>query len=138
MNSILAEGSTKRGAGTAALAAAVLALGLLAGCAAPLPAPSAPVRDVAGDLVPENDEQAAVLAGKLDRTGACIRGRSWPRPCGPAGRMSLGASPVRSRWRTARCGGDVGRCGHKTLDRLEAPCPVSTPNPACWRSGSAG
>ena len=52
----------KSGAGTAALAAAVLALGLLAGCAAPLPAPSAPVRDVAGDLVPENDEQAAVLA----------------------------------------------------------------------------
>ena len=47
---------------TAILAAAVLALGLLAGCAAPLPAPSAPVRDVAGDLVPENDEQAAVLA----------------------------------------------------------------------------
>ena len=23
------------------------------------------------------------------------------RPCGPAGRISLGASPVRSRWRTA-------------------------------------
>ncbi|MFQ9866230.1 MAG: hypothetical protein ACLRWP_03575 [Bilophila wadsworthia] len=92
----------KRGAGTAALAAAVLALGLLAGCAAPLPAPSAPVRDVAGDLVPENDEQAAVLAGKLDRTGQRLH--SWKElapACGPAGRISLGASPVRSRWRTA-------------------------------------
>ena len=81
----------KRGAGTAALAAAVLALGLLAGCAAPLPAPSAPVRDVAGDLVPENDEQAAVLAGKLDRAGQRLH--SW-KELAPALRAS---SSARSR-----------------------------------------
>ena len=37
----------------------------------------------------------------IEPGSACIRGRSWPRPCGPAGRISLGASPVRSRWRTA-------------------------------------
>ena len=113
----------KRGAGTAALAAAVLALGLLAGCAAPLPAPSAPVRDVAGDLVPENDEQAAVLAGKLDRTGQRLH--SW-KELAPALRASRAHIAGREPGQVAVAHGDVAVTWGdvaKTLDRLEALLP---------------
>lgn len=113
----------KRGAGTAVLAAAVLALGLLAGCAAPLPAPSAPVRDVAGDLVPENDEQAAVLAGKLDRAGQRLH--SW-RELAPALRASRAHIAGREPGQVAVAHGDVAVTWGdvaKTLDRLEALLP---------------
>lgn len=113
----------KRGAGTAALAAAVLALGLLAGCAAPLPAPSAPVRDVAGDLVPENDEQAAVLAGKLDRTGQRLH--SW-KELAPALRASRAHIAGREPGQVAVAHGDVAVTWGdvaKTLDCLEALLP---------------
>ena len=113
----------KRGAGTAALAAAVLALGLLAGCAAPLPAPSAPVRDVAGDLVPENDEQAAVLAGKLDRAGQRLH--SW-KELAPALRASRAHIAGREPGQVAVAHGDVAVTWGdvaKTLDCLEALLP---------------
>ena len=108
---------------TAILAAAVLALGLLAGCAAPLPAPSAPVRDVAGDLVPENDEQAAVLAGKLDRTGQRLH--SW-KELAPALRASRAHIAGREPGQVAVAHGDVAVTWGdvaKTLDRLEALLP---------------
>ena len=113
----------KRGAGTAVLAAAVLALGLLAGCAAPLPAPSAPVRDVAGDLVPENDEQAAVLAGKLDRAGQRLH--SW-KELAPALRASRAHIAGREPGQVAVAHGDVAVTWGdvaKTLDRLEVLLP---------------
>lgn len=102
----------KRGAGTAALAAAVLALGLLAGCAAPLPAPSAPVRDVAGDLVPENDEQARRAGGEArsNRAAPAFVEGAGPGPAGQPGAYRW-ARARSGRGGARRCGGDVGRCG---------------------------
>jgi len=94
----------KCGAGTAVLAAAALALGLLAGCAASLPAPSVPVRDVAGDLVPEGDGQAAVLAGKLDRAGQRLH--SW-KELAPALRASRAHIAGREPGQVAVAHGDV-------------------------------
>lgn len=113
----------KRGAGTAVLAAAALALGLLAGCAASLPAPSVPVRDVAGDFVPEGDGQAAVLAGKLDRAGQRLH--SW-KELAPALRVSRAHIAGREPGQVAVAHGDVAVTWGdlaKTLDCLEALLP---------------
>lgn len=92
----------------------------------------------AGDLVPENDEQAAVLAGKLlSRRAAPHSWKELAPACGPARAHIAGREPVRSRWRTADVAvtwGDVA----KTLDRLEALLPRLDAEPGCWRSGSAG
>lgn len=114
----------KRGAGTAVLVAVVLALGLLAGCAAPIPAPSVPVRDVAGDIAPENDKQTAVLAGKLDRAGQRLH--SW-KELAPALRASRARIAGREPGQVAVAHGDVAVTWGdvaKTLGCLEGllPC----------------
>ena len=115
----------KRGAGTAVLAATVLALGLLAGCTAslPVPAPSAPARSAAGDLVPESDERAAELAGKVDRAGQRLR--SW-KDLAPALRASREHIAGRESGQVAVAHGDVAVTWGdvaRTLDRLEALLP---------------
>lgn len=115
----------KRGAGSAVLAAAVLALGLLAGCTAslPVPAPSVPSRNAAGDLVPESDERAAMLAGKVDRAGQRLR--SW-KELAPALRASRAHIAGREPGQVAVAHGDVAVTWGdvaRTLDRLEALLP---------------
>ena len=103
-------------------AAAALALSLLAGCAAPLP-PSPPVRQTAETFAVENDEQAALLAEKLDRTGQGLR--SW-RELAPALRDSRAHIANREPGQVAVAHGDIAVTWGdvaRTLDSLEALLP---------------
>lgn len=110
--------------GTGVLAAAVLALSLLAGCAAPLPPqPPAVQRDHADTFMAESDGQAALLAAKLDRAGQRLG--SW-KALAPALRASRAHIANRESGQVAVAHGDIAVTWGdvaRTLDRLEALLP---------------